>query len=197
MPASPLASLYTPTPPATRLHALFIAFLPSLLPGSQGLTWQLPWGIAVFIYPGLWAALGGGCDVAAWETLATRPSLVCFPQAAVSRSSPSPSESPGGFAPMPTWGHRAFTPAGTHAAVAAAPCPLPGMQLSFPLPYHPSPSLDKESLAQVWCKTQRKLEFQAWAVCSMEGLRLIFKFVQLSGCHLGEVYSMTPYEQGP
>lgn len=98
---------------------------------------------------------------------------------------------------MPTWGDRAFRPAGTHAGVAAAPRPLPGVQLSFPLPYHPSPSLDKESLALVWCKTQRKLEFQAWTVCSMEGLRLIFKSVQLSGCHLGEVYSMTPHEQGP
>lgn len=46
---------------------------------------------------------------------------------------------------------------------------------------------------------QRKLEFQAWTIHSMEELRLLwpgFKLVRLSGCHLGTVCSTNPLKQG-
>lgn len=59
-------------------------------------TWQLPWGRAVLIFPGLWMALGGGCEFAAWETLYLRPSLVCSSQTALWVSPPPPRSLLGG-----------------------------------------------------------------------------------------------------
>lgn len=96
-------------------------------------TWQLPWGRAVLIFPGLWMALGGGCEFAAWETLYLRPSLVCSSQTALWVSPPPPPQSlrrctsvylPGATEPL--WLQE------LSAGGAAASLLLPGVPVSLP-----------------------------------------------------------------
>ena len=140
-----LAYLHTHTPtvsnlaPATRHPSSYSVHSLSSLTAARfpRPTWQLPWCGAVFIFPGLWVALGGGCEFAAWESLDLRPSLVCSLQAALWVISPSPSRGAWEFT---YWGDWAFTAAGTHCWWGSSPSfAARCASLTVPFLHDPSP----------------------------------------------------------